>query len=164
MQVSEVSNLIGAVGGSIGAISGLLGLYFSYKTNKMAKKPKIKFNINRMYDDLRCGHHNLIIENISGYNLYNFKMELKEYDEAISEKIKDSIHMFNTLIPIFTIGQVYDSYLFDTSKCPKNLKTLNFYISYTLKPGGKEIKETYTINIDALRNVYIPKNNKRGNN
>ncbi|MEG1311988.1 MAG: hypothetical protein RR942_01150 [Romboutsia sp.] len=160
MQVSEISNLIGAVGGTIGAISGLTGLYFSYKTNKAAKKPKVKFNINRIYDDVRCGHRNLIIENISGYNLYNFKIELKEYDKVINGKLKDKIRIFDNIIPVFTLGQVYDSYLFDTSECSKKIKELNFNISYSLKPRGREIKETYTINIDALRNVYLPKNNK----
>ncbi|AQW26251.1 hypothetical protein [Clostridium perfringens] len=143
-----------------GAFTGGISLYFTYKNNKRLERPKIKVNLNKLKGKEELNHYNLLIENISDYNLYDFSITLDEIDLLDNELVKEQAFLLKTTIPVFTIGQIYTTYLFNATDCKDSFENLNFNIQYRIKPNGnfikrKLIKEKYTININALRNITL---------
>ncbi|EHK2402848.1 hypothetical protein ACRTAL_000274 [Clostridium perfringens] len=153
--ITNVSALVGVITGTIGALTGIGSLVVSYQTRKDINKPKIKFNLTKIKGKEYLDDYNLYIENISNYNLYEFTIELEEAANIIRKEIKDSINLLKEPIPVFTIGQVYESYLFNATDCKDKIDYMTFNITYKLKEDGKTKHEKYTINIKALRNVYM---------
>lgn len=151
--MTDISNLVGAIGGVIGAIGGIVGVYFSWKTNKEIENPKIKFNLNKIKGGEHSTSYDLFLENISTRNLYDFSIRLEEIDLIEQPLVKEKSNIFQVVIPVFTIGQVYSTYLFDATKCKDKIDELNFIIKYRMKKNGKYHIEKYTINIHAFRNV-----------
>ncbi|MDU5494072.1 MAG: hypothetical protein E6094_14215 [Clostridium perfringens] len=72
-----------------------------------------------------------------------------------NENVKKNAFLLKTPIPVFTIKQIYTTYLFNATKCKDRFENLNFNIQYKTKPNRKFINEKYTININALRNVTL---------
>lgn len=154
-NISDINSLIGVITGTIGAITGIGGLFFSWKTNRDVNRPKIKFNLNKLQGKEHLNYYNLYIENISDYNLYDFSIKLKNIEEIISSNHIDCINIFKSTIPVFTIGQVYTTYLFNTAKIKDEVDFITFNIKYRLNKNGKVYKESYIFNINALRNLYL---------
>lgn len=140
----------------LGAITGVWSSIETIRLNKKILAPKVKVNLERVNNSNHCSYHNLRIQNISDYNLYNFNVRLEEFDKLNVEKesIKNKMHLFKETIPVFTIGQIYDTFLFST-ETNKDLEELNFNITYRLKPNGKTEKEKITFNVNSLRNIYL---------
>lgn len=153
ITASEINSLIGAIGGTIGAIGGIVGIWFSWKTNREIENPKIKFNLNKIKGGEHSTAYDLFLENISTRNLYDFSIRLQEIDQIDEPLVKEESNLFHVIIPVFTIGQVYSTFLFDATKCKDKLNELNFIIKYRMKKNGKENTEKYTINIHAFRNI-----------
>lgn len=151
MTSTFLTNLIS----TSGSITGGISLYFTYKNNKRLERPKIKVNLNKLKGKEEVNHYNLFIENISDYNLYDFSITLDELNLLDSNAVKENAFLLKTTIPVFTIGQVYSTYLFNATKCKDRFENLNFNIKYRIKPNRKLIKrkfikENYTINVNAL--------------
>lgn len=140
----------------LGAITGTWSFIETIRLNRKILAPKVKVNLERVNDNNCCSYHNLRVQNISDYNLYDFNVKLEEFENLNVKKewIKAKMKILNETIPVFTIGQVYDAFLLSTED-NLNLGELNFDITYRLKPNGRIKKEKITFNINALRNVYM---------
>lgn len=132
------------------------------RTNKDIDTSKIKIKLYSVSDT--SNEYNLYVENISDYNLYDFKLKLKELDlirinnvsKDACERIKLKMGLLNVdSIPVFTIGQVYETYLLNTTT-NKDIGELNFIIQYKLKKNAKDkdiCREDISLNIKAFNNV-----------
>ncbi|EHK2362421.1 hypothetical protein [Clostridium perfringens] len=161
--MSDISNIMGVITGTIGAITGIGGLFFSWKTNKDVNRPKIKFNLNKIQGREHLNYYNLYIENISDYNLYDFSVQLENIEEIVKSNLIEHINILKEDIPVFTIGQVYESYLFNATDCKGKVDYMNFIVRYRLKENGKVRNEKYLININALRNLAKKIEEKQAN-
>lgn len=147
---------------AINAIDVLVGGTLAYATYNLSRKlhykPKVKLNLFRLEHHLRT-EYDLIIENVSKYNLYDFKIELKEFDDItygfnskdVDKDIKGTIGLLTSDIPVFTIGQKYRTFLMD-AYLNKGLEELNFTMEYKVKnkPNAKIHKEHIKLNIKAF--------------
>lgn len=149
MNITEATAIIGAITGTVSIVTTII-------LNKKVSAPKIKVNLERVNNSNYCSYYNLKIQNISDYNLYDFNLGLEEFERLNVEKetIKSNMRMLKESIPVFTIGQIYDTFLLSTEN-NLELRELNFNITYRLKPNGSTKREKVTFNINALRNVYI---------
>lgn len=149
MTIEKICDILGA---SLGSIA----LWETIRLNKKITSPKVKINLERIKDkDFYC-YHNLVIQNISDYNLYEFSLRLEEFEDmkVDREGIKECMRILNETIPVFTMGQIYDTFLINLDD-NKHLKELNFNVTYKIKPNGKLKKEKITFNINTLRNIYL---------
>lgn len=151
MTSDSLTNLISI----FGAFTGGISLYFTYKNNKRLERPKIKVNFKKLKGKEQFNDYDLVIENISEYNLYDFSITLDELELLDNAVVKNQAFLLRTTIPVFTMGQIYTTYLFNATECKDRFENLNFNIKYRTKPNRKFIKEKYTININALRNVTL---------
>ncbi|MDQ0149206.1 hypothetical protein ACFO6R_06310 [Eubacterium multiforme] len=153
--ISDIYSLIGAIGGVLGTTFGGIGMFLNWKTHRDIKRPKIKLNIIKNDEKSVYNDYDLIIENISLENLYDFSVKLKELDQLDCQSVIKGSYIFKSIIPNFNIGQKYRTYLFNPTKCKDRIQELNFIIQYRLKPKRKIYTEHYIFNINAFRNVSI---------
>ncbi len=149
MIIEKICDILGVALGSIALLETI-------RLNKKITIPKVKINLERIDNTNHCSYHNLIIQNISDYNLYDFNLRLEEFEniKAEDQTMKEYIRVLNETIPVFTIGQIYDTFLLSLEE-NKDLKELNFNVTYKTNPNGKIKKEKITFNINALRNIYV---------
>lgn len=74
-------------------------------------------------------------------------------EKIVKPNLIEYINILKKDIPVFTIGQVYESYLFNATDCKGKVDYMNFIVRYRLKENGKVRNEKYLININALRNL-----------
>ena len=137
-----------------GFTTGVISLLCTYRFNKEITKPKIQLNleVDKNYNTDAI----FTVKNISDYNLYDFKIKLKEIDK-IKEKLKECPevydNIFNTNIPVFTINQTYSCSVIDFFRI--NMEYINIDVEYKIKKHRKKtIKETYTFNIKNFKTPY----------
>lgn len=146
----------------INGIDVLVGGMLAWATYNLSKKlyykPRVKLNLLRLEKGLR-NKYDLIIENVSKYNLYDFKITLKEFDnitygcveDNADNQIKAVIGLLNSNIPTFTIGQIYRTFLMDVY-LNRSIKELNFTMEYKIKnkKNAKIYKEHIKLNTKSF--------------
>ncbi|MFR2889127.1 MAG: hypothetical protein ACLTDM_13140 [Clostridium butyricum] len=138
-----------------------LSLFVSYLTYLDNRKPKVKLNINQIDEYLNNWRYYLLIENISSYNLYDFEIQITNFDEYI-KKNGFKPHLIKSKLKTFTINQSIKTYLdLDYNRIDNTDEDINLNIKIKYKLHQRRFsrvhKENFTVNVQALHNIYLHK-------